>query len=120
MQDGNDMVSIVSEQHPGLGHFEYVLNRLLEIQQEFYSFEKKEDNVNPVADPSVNQPFCNKEHSEESSSERKESWSDRKKKIETLNEIERTVEVSGKTGIVIVPKAWAGKRVKIMVVEGGD
>ena len=114
------MPSTVSEQHPGLGHFEYVLNKLLEIQQEFCSFEKKEDDANPASDLSVNQPFCNKEQSGEPSPETKESWSDRKKKIETLSEIERTVEVSGKTGSVILPKAWAGKRVKIMVVESGD
>jgi putative transposon-encoded protein len=114
------MVSTVSEQHPSLEHFEYVLNRLIEIQQEYCESEKKEDNSNPTADLTLNPLFCIKEQSGDASSDKKESRSDKKKKIETLNEIERTVDVSGKTGSVVVPKAWAGKRVKIMVVESGD
>lgn len=35
----------------------------------------------------------------------------------TVNELERTVEGSGKTAHVIVPRSWTGKRVKIIVVE---
>ena len=40
-----------------------------------------------------------------------------KKKISTRNEIEREVEISDKNGRVIVPKTWAGKLVRITLVE---
>jgi putative transposon-encoded protein len=40
-----------------------------------------------------------------------------RKKVETLNEIERRVEVSGKNGCVIVPRTWQGRRVKIVLVD---
>ena len=42
---------------------------------------------------------------------------DKTKKIATLNEIEREVEMSGKNGCVIVPKTWAGKRVRLTLLE---
>jgi putative transposon-encoded protein len=40
-----------------------------------------------------------------------------KKKVRTLNEIERSVDTSGKNGCVIVPRTWAGKRVKITLLD---
>jgi hypothetical protein len=33
-----------------------------------------------------------------------------------LNELERTVELAGKRGQVLVPRNWAGKRVKIVLL----
>jgi putative transposon-encoded protein len=39
------------------------------------------------------------------------------KKIATLNEMEREVEISGKNGCVLVPKTWAGKTVRIIIIE---
>lgn len=40
-----------------------------------------------------------------------------KKKIQTLNEIVRSVDVSGKNSYVSVPRSWAGKRVKITLLD---
>jgi putative transposon-encoded protein len=40
-----------------------------------------------------------------------------KKKIRTTNEIERSVDASGKNGSVVVPRSWAGKRVKIILLD---
>ena len=42
---------------------------------------------------------------------------ERKRRGETLNEIERLVDVVGKNTSVLVPKTWAGKRVRILLIE---
>lgn len=36
--------------------------------------------------------------------------------IPTVNDLERTVEVSGKKGQITVPRSWAGKRVRVTLV----
>lgn len=41
-----------------------------------------------------------------------------KKRIRTTNEIERSVDKSGKNGCVIVPRSWTGKKVKIILLDG--
>jgi putative transposon-encoded protein len=40
-----------------------------------------------------------------------------RKVIRTSNEIERLVDTSGKNGSVTVPKSWAGKKVKIILLD---
>jgi putative transposon-encoded protein len=40
-----------------------------------------------------------------------------KKKIRTSNEIERSVDASGKNGCLVVPRSWVGKRVKIILLD---
>jgi putative transposon-encoded protein len=40
-----------------------------------------------------------------------------KKRIETLNEVERIVDIAGKNASVLVPKTWAGKRVRITLMN---
>jgi hypothetical protein len=36
--------------------------------------------------------------------------------IATSNDLERTVEISGKKGQITVPRGWAGKRVRVTLV----
>ena len=36
--------------------------------------------------------------------------------IPTVNDLERTVEVSGKKGQITVPRGWAGKKVRVTLV----
>jgi hypothetical protein len=36
--------------------------------------------------------------------------------LATVNDLERTVEVSGKKGQITVPRSWAGKRVRVTLV----
>jgi putative transposon-encoded protein len=40
-----------------------------------------------------------------------------RKKRETLNQIERRVDLSGKNGCVLVPRSWSGKTVRIVIVD---
>jgi len=42
---------------------------------------------------------------------------ERKKRLETINEIERFVNTAGKNACVLVPKTWAGKRVRIVLIN---
>jgi putative transposon-encoded protein len=39
------------------------------------------------------------------------------KKISVTTELERSVELVGKAGSVIVPRNWAGKRVKVVLLD---
>lgn len=39
------------------------------------------------------------------------------KKARTSNELERSVDTSGRNGCVIVPRSWVGKRVKITLID---
>jgi putative transposon-encoded protein len=36
--------------------------------------------------------------------------------LSTVNDLERTVEVSGKKGHIIVPRSWAGKKVRVTLI----
>jgi hypothetical protein len=36
--------------------------------------------------------------------------------ISTLNDLERTVEASGKKGQITVPRSWAGKKVRVTLI----
>jgi putative transposon-encoded protein len=99
--------------------------KILEIQQEILLINKhKREHITDngeIRQPESSCAYCQRHHHLiEVRADRKMTIAQQeknKKKVETLNEIERTVEVSGKNGCVTVPRTWQGKRVRIVLVD---
>lgn len=98
-----------------------VMQKILAIQQEILMINKHEKHI--VSSGEAGQPesscgFCQQQniviHDRNGTDQREK---ERKKRLETLKEIERLVDISGKNGCVLVPKTWAGKRVRIILVD---
>ena len=97
-----------------------VMEKILVVEQEILMLNRHErEHVAPngeQAKQSISCPYCqqqNLKHQANACDKQVENG----KKIATLNEMEREVEISGKNGCVLVPKTWAGKRVKIMILD---
>ena len=99
-----------------------VMQKILAIQQEILMINKHE-REHIVSHVEARQSesscgFCQQQnlviHDRNGTDPREK---ERKKRIETLKEIERLVDISGKNGCVLVPKTWAGKRVRIILVD---
>ncbi|HEV8405709.1 MAG TPA: DUF2080 family transposase-associated protein [Nitrososphaera sp.] len=99
-----------------------VMQKILAIQQEILMINKHEKE-HIVSNGEAGQlesscGFCQQQniviHNRNGTDQREK---ERKKRLETLKEIERLVDISGKNGCVLVPKSWAGKRVKIILAD---
>ena len=99
-----------------------VLQKILEVQQQIVMLNRHErehiSGTGYILELNTSCPYC-QQQSDSGNWEHHVSNKrrDKTKKIATLNEIEREVEMSGKNGCVIVPKTWVGKRVRITLVE---
>jgi hypothetical protein len=89
-----------------------VVQKILEIQEQMAMINKhrREHHGNTASDSCV---YCQRKMQILG----REDTAKGKKKVRTLNEIERSVDTSGKNGCVIVPRTWAGKRVKITLLD---
>lgn len=97
-----------------------VMEKILVVEQEILMLNRHErEHVAPNGEQSkqsISCPYCQQQNLKQQANacDRQE---ENGKKIATLNEMEREVEISGKNGCVLVPKTWAGKRVKIMILD---
>ena len=89
-----------------------VVQKILEIQEQMAMINKhrREHIDNTTSDSCI---YCQRKMKVFD----RQDTSKSKKKVRTLNEIERSVDTSGKNGYVIVPRTWAGKRVKITLLD---
>jgi hypothetical protein len=86
-----------------------VTEKILEIQQEILLINRHEREH--IANGEIRQPHASCVYCQRRG---------RQKKAGTLNEIERRVDLSGKSGCVLVPRTWSGKRVRIILVDEDD
>lgn len=97
-----------------------VMQKILVVEQEILMLNRHErEHVatsGEWAKQSISCPYCQQENLKlhANASVKQEANG---KKIAILNEMEREVEISGKNGCVLVPKTWAGKRVRIMILD---
>ena len=97
-----------------------VMQKILAIQQEILMINKhgkehtaNNNEVRQLQNSDTAYQQCNVAISDGVQQPDKE----RKKRLETLNEIERSANIAGKNACVLVPKTWAGKRVKIILMN---
>ena len=102
---------IVAPTDPG-SNFDFVTENIFKIQQEILLIEKHGKEHVSNGEISKRDSSCWYCHRHQEPAEIKE-----KRKPATTNEIERIVDMSGKSGVVVVPKTWFGKTVKIILVE---
>jgi putative transposon-encoded protein len=97
-----------------------VMQKILVVEQEIVMLSRHErEHIAKHGDQveqSTSCPYCQEQNLKQQTSAC-EKQEENGKKIVTLNEMEREVEISGKNGCVLVPKTWAGKRVRIIMVE---
>ena len=98
-----------------------VMQKILAIQQEILMINKHE-REHIVSNGEIKQSesscgFCQQQVVIHDRNQTDQSEKEKKKRLETLKEIERLVDISGKNGCVLVPKTWAGKNVRIMLVD---
>lgn len=97
-----------------------VMQKILVVEQEILMLNRHErEHVAPngeQAKQSISCPYCQQQDLKYQANAC-DKQVENGKKIATLNEMEREVEISGKNGCVLVPKTWAGKRVKIMILD---
>lgn len=98
-----------------------VMQKILVIEQEIVMLNRHEREHIPKhgeqAEQSTSCPYCQEQDLKKQQTSACDKQEENGKKIATLNEMEREVEISGKNGCVLVPKTWAGKRVRIIIVE---
>jgi len=105
-----------------------MMGKILQIQQEILSIDKHKrqhiTNEGEFKQPDSSCTYCQRHHHvNEPTVEGKtvnEEIDNRpriKRKRETLNQLERRVDLSGKNGCVLVPRSWSGKRVRIIIVD---
>lgn len=84
------------------------VQKILEIQEQMVMIDKhKREHASCISNSCV---YCQRKNL----SAKHEAAKGRK--LRTSNELERSVDTSGKNGCVIVPRSWAGKRVKITLL----
>ena len=98
-----------------------VMQKILAIQQEILMINKHE-REHIVSNGEIKQSesscgFCQQQVVIHDRNQTDQSEKEKKKRLETLKEIERLVDISGKNGCVLVPKTWAGKHVRIILVD---
>ncbi len=97
-----------------------VMQKILAIEQEILMINKHErvhiENNGKVRQ-SMNSCGSCQGHDMAMPDRAKQHENERKKRVETLNEIERLVDIVGKNTSVLVPKTWAGKRVRIILMD---
>ena len=101
------------------------MQKILEVQQQIVMLNRHErehiTNTSDMGKPNPSCLYCQQQSSTENCAQvGSRQLQDSKKKISTRNEIEREVEISDRNGCVIVPKTWAGKMVRITLVENDD
>jgi hypothetical protein len=97
-----------------------VVQKILEIQEELVMIDKhKREHLAISNDTNNSCMYCQRRQQLLGGHETNKA-AKAKKKNRTLNEIERSVDASGKNGCVIVPRSWAGKRVKIVLLDGNS
>jgi hypothetical protein len=94
-----------------------VTQKILEVQQQLVMLNRheREHITGDIDTGNATCPYC--QHCDSDNFQIGNNQKENKKKISTRNEIEREVEISDKNGRVIVPKTWAGKLVRITLVE---
>ena len=102
-----------------------VMQKILEVQQQIVMLNRHErEHITKTGDigkPNPSCLYCQQQSSTENCDQvGSRQLQDNKKKISTRNEIEREVEISDRNGCVIVPKTWAGKMVRITLVDNDD
>lgn len=101
-----------------------VMQKILEVQQQIVMLNRHErehiTSTGGMAKPNTSCPYCQQQCNTENCDQVSNRQHDNKKKISTRNEIEREVEISDRNGCVIVPKTWAGKMVRITLVDDED
>ena len=97
-----------------------VMQKILVVEQEILMLNRHErEHVatnGEQAKQSISCPYCQQKNLKQQANACVEQG-ENGKRIATLNEMEREVEISGKNGCVLVPKTWAGKRVRIMMLD---
>lgn len=98
-----------------------VMQKILVVEREILMLNRHErEHIakhGEQAEQSTSCPYCEEQNLKKQETNAYDKQGENGKKIATLNEMEREVEISGKNGCVLVPKTWAGKRVRIMIVE---
>jgi len=98
-----------------------VMQKILVVEQEILMLNRHErEHIakhGEHVEKSTSCPYCQEQNFKKQQANACDKQEQNGKKIATLNEMERDVEISGKNGCVLVPKTWAGKRVRIMIVE---
>jgi hypothetical protein len=100
-----------------------VTQKILEVQQEILMLNRHQrEHVagdGRIAQPTKSCPHCQNDnnHKEKQVDGHKNHEDCGKRKIATLNEIEREVGISNKNACVLLPKTWVGKRVRIVLVN---
>ena len=102
-----------------------VMQKILEVQQQIVMLNRHErehiTNTGDMTKPNTSCLYCQQQSNTENRDQvGSRQLHDNKKKISTRNEIEREVEISDRNGCVIVPKTWAGKMVRITLVDNDD
>src|SRR5919197_3822176 len=108
--------SLSSEQSQS-STFGAVGHKLLKIQQEVLLLDKH--NMEHITKGETKHPTDNSCFYCQKNSPKPTNHQERKK-VEASFEIERVVEISGKSGCVIVPKAWMGKMVRIALLNDNE
>jgi hypothetical protein len=101
---------------------------ILEIHQEILLIDRHKrehiSNDGEIKQPESSCQYCQRHrHLNEKpvdtklTSGKQDNRENNRKKIGSLNEIERTVNISGKNGSVLVPRTWLGKRVRIVLID---
>lgn len=98
-----------------------VMQKILVVEQEILMLNRHErEHIakhGEQVEKSTSCPYCKEQDLKKQQANACDKQEENGKKNATLNAMERDVEISGKNGCVLVPKTWAGKRVRIMIVE---
>ena len=91
-----------------------ILEKIMELQQEIAQINLHERAHTGIEGEAYREPTCAYCQAAEHIIKSDEV---RTKKSSIVCELERSVESNGKSGSVLVPKSWAGRRVKVMLLE---
>jgi putative transposon-encoded protein len=91
-----------------------ILEKIMELQQEIAQINLHERAHTGIEGEVYHEPTCNYCQAAEHIIKSDEG---RNKKSSIVCELERSVESTGKNGNVLVPKSWAGRRVRVMLLE---
>lgn len=105
-----------------------MMGKILQIQQEILSIDKhKRQHITiegEIKQQDSSCAYCQRHHHVNEPTVEGKTVSEEidnrpriKRKRETLNQMERRVDLSGKNGCVLVPRSWSGKRVRIILVD---
>jgi hypothetical protein len=98
-----------------------VMQKILEVQKQIVMLNRHDRehiaSAGDKAKPNTSCAYCKQQYEFENWDQISSRQQENKKRISTRNEIEREVEISDRNGCVIVPRTWAGKRVRITLVE---